>query len=422
MKYSFCTSFLICCLSSSLWAQSLKVVDRKTKLAVPFYHLFDFKREVVLLGSSDGENSLLEIYDAFSDTIFISHLGYETGRFVVSHISNPITDHVLELAPSFFDLDSVSAKVMDEGQLFREFQEKLKKELLGNSYLVRLHLWENIPSKDYFEENFALMGFGGIVERKGRNGSFDRGRSFFLSEASRKSKEYDRNELFTTKDLIGIVLNELLKEVRDVNTKSVIPTESSHENGKFTVQYNFKETGLQLVLSENGNLLKLFWKKGKYFHLPNSDAIRADFGEFRFYDNELVLVPISIDLEYEHLISKELRNVYALASFIPSPIAFEQFLTKNYKLEDYFRLLNLVETMTGFDSKNPFFQSNKAQYAIRQMEKFTSLTFKERNWVNISPSEILERSNDSSLKIQFEEIIHYRKELIGYYKSQGLVW
>ncbi len=423
MKNRIYATILFVFLSNLSSAQALKVVDAENGEPISFYHVFDADKKAILMGSIEGLTSLEDIKSAFSDSLYISHLGYEQGVLGLNEIQNFKGEFTFKLRPIFFELEEATAKIIDEDSLFRSFQKRLKSELSKNTWIVRAHLVETIEEIDFFEEHFALMIFTGLNERKGRNGSFDRGRSFTISQFSRRNIDLDRvSEMFSTRDLFGIIFNDVIKEIRDSKPKSIVPFQSARIQNVFQVEYRIEGSDLLFSLSEQGNLVSVKWAGNKEFNLPNTDFIHSHKAEINFYDNPDILVPVSLDVHYKNIQKGQNRRICMLGSFIPSPIGIDKS-DNNKRMQRFTRSMSWNNELTEFNASDRFFQSAKATYAQKIMGSFSGIQFKNREWQDLTIEqiqskydgypEILENSN---------KMIEYREELVDYLKSYGLTW
>ena len=69
--------------------------------------------------------------------------------------------------------------------------------------------------------NMVCWGFGGLAERKGKFGIYDKSNYFLLSQHARRNFEVEQNGWHSTKDLIGIIANEILWLIQEAKFKKV---------------------------------------------------------------------------------------------------------------------------------------------------------------------------------------------------------
>lgn len=413
--------FFFCFLSTSIWAQSLKVVDSKTMETIPFFHLYDPQKINVMIGGPEGTVSLEELKNSFSDSIYISHLGYET--IVIRKINLDLNNAEIQfqLHPLLFELDVAYAQILDENELFKQFQTKLENHLSKNSWLVRFHTWEFIGSEQVIDQ-FGLMGFGGLMERKGKFGKYDHSNYFLLSEYARKNLVLEFTGWHNTEKLLGVLLNEILYGIIQTKTKNVIALSSSREKLTFAITYGIEELNIELMISENAELLEINWTKD--FNLNIADSIQFEPGRIRFYPDSELLVPIAINLNYQRIATGTKHQFFLLSSVIPSPIDYRKFLSKNYALEDYYKLMVILGEYDDYDAGSGFFQSSKASFASTKMTQFSGKTLNSRQeWINIKAvDEISKRNLDGAAKAKIPEFYNYKIHLLNEYKKMGLTW
>lgn len=413
---------LFCFVSTSISAQNLKIVDSKTMEAIPFFHLYDPQKINVMLGGPDGSISLEELQNTFSDSMFISHLGYETLVLRKRDLDQTMSEIQFQLKPLVFELDEANAQILDEVELFEQFQTKLENQLSKNSWLVRVHFWEFIDDSEQVIEQYGLMGFGGLIERKGKFGKYDHSNYFLLSEYARKNSDLEFRGWHNTKNLFGVLLNEILFGIIQTKSKKVNVLSSSREKLTFAITYGIEELGIELMISENAELLEINWAKD--IKLNISDSIQFGPGKIRFYPNSDLLVPIAINLKYQRQATGKQHEFYLLSSIIPSQIDYRQFLNKNYAVEDYYKLMVNLGDFDDYFSGSSFFQSSKARFASNKMAQFSGKTLNNNlEWVDTKAvEEIGKRNLDEAANAKIPEFYKYKIHLLNEYKKLGLTW
>ncbi len=421
MKTNYCFIVWFYFFTSIASAQTLKVINAETNESVPFFHLFDSGKSKILMGGPDGTLSVADILENFSDSLFISHIGYETLRFSITQLDINKSEIQFRLRPLDFELDQVSAGVLDEVELFARFQTKLKNKLGSNSWLVRVHSLDVVNGPSQVIEQYGLLGFGGLVERKGKFGEFEKSNYFLLSEYARRTKTAERNGWFTSKDLIGILLNEILWSIQSSKMNKVEILDSDREKSTFFISYKLKDLQLNIKISEEAELLELSWENSISLNL--ADKVKFESGEIRFFPDSELLVPISLHVNFERLDSQTKHQFFMLSSFIPSPLDYRAFLSENYKLEDYYALMGQLANYDDFNSISPFFESSKAKFQARKMLKFAGNPIDDSKlWEDEGAIEYIVRQNPGVDKEKVNEFYKYKGQLLDELKKLGLRW
>jgi hypothetical protein len=425
MKNRQYLGFLLCFLTQSIWAQSLKVVDANTLEPIPFFHLYDPQKSKVLMGGPEGTVSLDELISTYADSLYISHVGYETMSLRKEDLDLNSPEILIKLQPLVFELEEARAQILDEEQLFIRFQTKLKNQLSKNSWLVRVHSWEFIDGSKQVIDQYGLLGFGGLMERKGKLSEYDGSNYFLVSEYARKTAVLEYVAFFDTKDIFGVVLNELLQGIAQAKPKKVSVLSSSREKLTFAVSYRIEELKIEFMISEAAELLEIKWTGPLDLNLSFTDNIRTESGKIRFYADSELLVPISVNLKFERISTKKQHQFYMLSSFIPSPLDYRVFLSENYPLGDYYKLMAQLGDLDDYDSKATFFQSSKARFESKKMTQFAGKSFDESiSWIDITAKAqyATRRMVDDSMKAKVQEFYEYKIALLGEYKKLGLTW
>ncbi len=414
--------FLLCFLSTSIWSQSLKVIDSKTMEPIPFFHLCDPQKIKVMIGGPEGTVSLEELKNSFADSIYISHLGYESLFLRKMDLDPTKLEIKLKLNPLIFELNEVNAQILDEEKLFELFQTKLENQLSKNSWLVGVHTWEFINDSEQIIEQYGLMGFGGLIERKGKFGKYESSNYFLLSEYARKNSDMEFRGWHNTKKLFGALLNEILFGIIQTKPRNVNVLSSSREKLTFAIKYAIDGPDVELMISEDAELLEINWTKDLKLNI--ADSLHFESGRIRFFPNSELLVPIAVNLNYGRLATEKQHQFYLLSSIIPSPLDYRKFLSENYALEDYYRLMVSLSDYDDYDTGSSFFQSSKARYASNKMAQFAGKALDNRlEWVDAKAvEEIGMRKLDDAAKAKISEFYKYKIYLLNEYKKMGLTW
>ncbi|WP_268032941.1 hypothetical protein [Algoriphagus sp. PAP.12] len=421
MKCKFLIALIISFFPTFSSAQVLKVVDAKTLIPIPFFHLYDSLKSKVLIGGEEGEVPIQEILKVYQGSVHISHVGYEKSVLNLNDFVNVNIDVVWELTPIEIQLEEVKAQVFDEDQLYRDFQKKLKDHLSLNSWLVRVHTLELISEEGQLIEQYGLFGFGGLVNRKGKFAKFDKSNYFLISEYARKNGDISPEGWFTTKDLLGVLLNEVFLYLEEVKPKDVEVLNSFRDGAIFLVKFQLGDLGLELVISEDVELHEINWNKPLELNL--GDNINVKPGKIRFYPNSDLLVPISINFDFEIVKSNQKRQFFMLSSFIPNSLNYQLFLSKNYELADYYRLMTVLANYDDYNSEDVFFESSIAKFENRKMSKFSDFDMIEKvNWIDNDALEVIFDRNPEADKKKVDEFYIYKKSLIEEFRKLGLTW
>lgn len=413
--------FGLCIVSTSVCAQILKVVDSKTMEPIPFFHLYDPQKIHVMMGGPEGTVSLEELLSTYKDSLNISHLGYAPLALRKKDLDPTKSEIQLKLNPLIFELDEANAQILDEKELFKQFQTKLENKLSKNSWIVKVHTWEFLGS-DQVNEQFGLMGFGGLMERKGKFGKFDNSNYFLLSEHARKNSDFELIGWHKSKRLFGVLLNEILYGVIQTKPKDLNVISSSREKLTYAITYGIDALNIELMISENAELLEINWNKD--LNLNIADSIQFEPGRIRFLPDSELLVPIAVNLNYQRIATGTKHQFFLLSSVIPSPIDYRKFLSKNYALEDYYKLMVILGEYDDYDAGSAFFQNSKARFTSAKMAQFSGKTLNNPlEWVNISAvEEIAKRNVDDAGRAKIPEFYNYKIHLLNEYKKMGLTW
>jgi len=419
VKYFICLFFFF--LITSVGAQVIQVVDAETGEPIPFFHLYDYQKSKVLMGGPEGTVSLIEVIESFQDSVYISHLGYDKIGLMASSLDSNQSKFTFELHPNFIQLGEAQAQVFDEEQLFVRFQQKLKLRLSQNSWLVRVHFWELINGTSQVTDEYGLLGFGGLAERKGKFGIYDKSNYFLLSQHARRNFEVEQNGWHSTKDLIGIIANEILWLIQEAKFKKVDVLNSQREKSTFVVNYRLDELDVQLKISEEAELLEINWENPISLNL--ADEIRIDSGEIRFFPDSELLVPISFRVDFLRIQSQTRHQFFLLSSFIPSPMNYRSFLSENYKLEDYYNLVGQLGNFDDFNSTHRFFQSSKARFETRKMAQFSKISLDQNlDWIDGNAIDLISKKNPEADKAKVNEFYLYKKALLEELGKLGMAW
>ncbi|MHA7129863.1 hypothetical protein [Algoriphagus namhaensis] len=428
MKTSFLFS-LVCILSVQMtFSQSLQVVDLETKDPVPFYHVYDPAKTSILMGGPDGKVLIEDIALLKADSVYISHLGYESVKLATGELSQKNADIKIELVPLTYELDEVEAQIVDEEKLFRSFQTALKNKLVKREWVVRTHTLEFVSGDKFLTEEYSLMGFGGLIDRKRSQGKENQYSNYFwITEYSRRDHDKNLGRVWytTNKQILGMVLNDLLLELQTLKPKQVQAIESGSSKGKYSVIFRIAELNMELILSENADLLKMSWKGPREHYLLRSENIVIESAKIRFFENNELLVPISMDIKFTREATGLDHRFLMLASFITSELDYSALLPEDYPIQGFY---NLMGGITGFDvynSKSTFFSGAKARFETQKMEAFGGISGeKDRDWVDLSFEEYLASRTELTPEnlAMLNERYAFKLRFIEYLRSQGLAW
>lgn len=415
-------------LVQNVFSQSLKVLDSETKDPVPFYHVYDPAKTSILLGGPDGKVLIEDIALLKTDSVYISHLGYETLKLAVGKLDQKNEDLKIELVPLTYELDEVEAQIVDEEKLFRKFQSALENKLGKRGWMVRAHTLEFASGKKYLTEEYGLLGFGGLINRKRSQGKENQYSNYFwITEYSRRDHDKNLGRVWytTNKQILTMVLNDLLLELQTLKPKKVEAVESGSSKGRYSVIFQIAELNMELILSENADLLEMSWKGPREHYLWNTEKISIDYAKIRFFENSELLVPISMDIKFTREVTGLDHRFLMLASFIPSALDYSLFLPEDYPLQGFYNVMGSISGYDVFDSKSTFFIGSKARFETQKMEAFSGVSgFTNRKWVDLTFEEYLASQTELSpeQRAMGKDRYAFKLRFIEYLRSQGLAW
>jgi len=421
MKYVLFVLFLFIKIQAS--AQNVRVLDADTKATIPFFHLYDFEKSKILIGSEEGLISQKDIFKYFQDSLTISHVGYQKLTIPMPESADTLKEMELLLKPIYINLSEVEASTINELTVFKKFQIKLKKDFLQNSYMIRGHYLEALQLEKDFLEVFGVFAFGNGVNREGKKNRFRPSKFHLIPQYARRNFGSEGEAYSTQFYLAGIIINDLLMDIATVSPSKVKAVTSNSEGKDYKIIYEISHLNIQFSLSAEGNLSEIKWDSDLNLNLPTSDAIKTENGIINFLQVNDLLVPIAFKLNFLKVETNKSLSLFFRTSFIPSTYDFTEDYSEKSKLDNLFTSLTTAQTHMNISDTPFFFNTRYAMDKSREMENFSGIPITKADFTNRDYLLGVHYQNDNE---KFKEYVLqtsiFREAFLDVLNEKGLTW
>lgn len=354
--------FFVLLFHNEVLGQMLLVKDQNQK-PIPYFTVTQENGKKIWVGNQNGELLLSELGSHICG-LEIRHVGYVPQSYC-ENPDEPKRDLVeIVLEEGMIDLKEVQVSKTDEDKILKIAIQNLNSALGSLSYANGQYLEKT--EKEIFQ-SFGLLNFFTPIDRTRKVNLFNSGRFGFIHEHIRLF-DFDESEIpyKTHYKYFQEVINDVLWETLNVNSKSFEAVASKVENNVLYIQYEHVDKPIKLTIAETG-LIKEMQVGELRTKSSNGHEIELLELKIRFihYKDNAFFNEISLKSKA----NGSMREMFLLLHSFPVNVTLPPSLTSKNDINTYF---GAVTTHSGYPNVScgkDFFDSPNIKFYSAQMAK-----------------------------------------------------